>query len=270
VEEKPDAKIGHIRQRIFNTYSLSFSAVYELTKIVYIGANVSKSSRVPTIEELYSEGPHLAAYSYEIGNPDLEDEGGYGAELFVYHKFSDLYFNLNLFLNDLSYYIIPRNTGEINYQTLLPIYKTFGVPAQFYGIENKIDWNLAKAIRLSSVFSYTHGEFKDTNSPLPQIPPFKGNIELMYFNNTYSFGANVDWAASQERVDEYEQRTDGYIVLNLFGQYSLTTNSLIHNFTLNIENVLDTEYRNHLSRIKSVLPEPGRNFRLTYKLYFSL
>jgi iron complex outermembrane receptor protein len=270
IEEKPDADIGHIRQRIFNTYSLSFSAVYEITKVVYAGANVSKSSRVPTIEELYSEGPHLAAYSYEVGNPDLKDEKGFGMELFIYHKFPNLYFNLNVFLNDLSYYIIPRNTGEINYQTLLPIYKTFGVPAQLYGIENKIDWNITKTIRLSSVFSYTHGQFTDTKSSLPQIPPFKGNVELQYFNSIYSFGANLDWAASQERVDVYEERTDGYLVLNLFGQYSINTSSLIHNLTVNIENILDTEYRNHLSRIKSVLPEPGRNFRLTYKLYFSL
>jgi iron complex outermembrane receptor protein len=99
---------------------------------------------------------------------------------------------------------------------------------------------------------------------------FKGNVELQNFTNIYSFGANLDLAASQERVDEYEERTDCYIVFNLFGQYSFTSGSLIHNVTLNIENLLDTDYRNHLSRIKCILPEPGRNFRLTYKLYYSL
>ena len=35
-----------------------------------------------------------------------------------------------------------------------------------------------------------------------------------------------------------------------------------------VENLFDTTYREHLSRIKAVMPEPGRNMKLLYKLNF--
>ena len=160
-EEKPDAKIGHIRKRDFFTYSLSLSMLYEISEIVYVGANLSKSSRVPTIEELFSEGPHLAAYSYEVGNPDLKSESGFGAEVFIYHNFEELNFNINVFRNDLVNYIIPRNTGEINYQTFLPIYATEGVSALFYGVDGQVTWKFSDKFTFYTSLSYTVGEFKD-------------------------------------------------------------------------------------------------------------
>jgi len=265
--EKPDADIGPILIRTFSTYSLSFSALYELTQRVYIGANISKSSRVPTIEELFSEGPHLAAYSYEVGNPLLDAEGGLGTEIFVYHKFEETLFNLNFFYNNLNNYIIPRNTGEINYQTFLPIYATTGVGAIFYGAEAQIDWNFLGNFSFSTTASYTHGAFKENNQPLPQIPPLKSLIELKYSDENILCGFNSEIAAAQNRVDTFEEPTPGYVVYNSYVQYTFITGDLIHNLSLNFDNVFNKEYYNHLSRIKSVLPEAGRNLRLSYKVY---
>ncbi|MBN1301969.1 MAG: TonB-dependent receptor [Melioribacteraceae bacterium] len=264
-----DPKIGLIRHREFMTYSLSLSALYEISEIVYAGFNLSKSSRVPTIEELYSRGPHLAAYSYEVGNPDLEDESGFGFEAFVYHKFRDLYWNFNFFRNDLSYYIVPRNTGEINYQTFLPVYKTEGVRALLYGIEFQIDWDVVNHLKISNNVSFTRGNFKGSENSLPQIPPMKGKIEFQYLTESLSLGLNAEWAGVQNNVDQFEDPTDSYFILNGFSQYSFISEHLIHNFVFNVDNIFDTVYRNHLSRVKVILPEAGRNFRFTYKLFFT-
>lgn len=268
IENNPDATIGNIRERIFNTYSLSFSTLYSFSEFVHIGINVSKSSRVPTIEELYSEGPHLAAYSYEIGNPDLSDEYGIGTELFIYHKFNNLYFNFNLFRNDLNYFILHRNTGVIDGSTLLMTYKAIGEAALFYGAEVQLEWEFIGNITFETSASYTNGSFKENGNPLPQIPPLKGIIGINYSDNILAFGLNGEWAASQNRVDEFEEPTDGYFVLNAFGQYAISNSKIIHTFSLSMDNILNTKYINHLSRVKSILPEAGRNFRLTYKLYF--
>lgn len=269
-KEKPNSNIGYIRERTFNTFSLSFSTVYEISKIVYVGFNLSKSSRVPTIEELFTEGPHLAAYSYEVGNPDLNDEKGFGTEIFVYHKFDKLYFNLNLFRNHLTNYIISRNTGEINYATFLPVYQSTGVEALFYGAETQIDWNFINNFSLSTSISYTRGKINGTNENLPQIPPVKGMIEIKYSKDDFAVSLNTEMADKQNRVDTFEEPTAGYMILNSSVQYSFKTENLIHNFSLNADNILNKEYRNHLSRVKSILPEAGRNFRLVYKLYFDI
>lgn len=266
-EEIPDSDIGPIVKKTFKTFSLSFSTLYEITDYVFVGANISKSSRVPTIEELFSQGPHLAAYSYEVGNPNLSPESGIGAELFVYHKFDNVIFNINLFYNDLSSYIIPRNTGQINYQTFLPIYSTYGVGAVFKGAEVQFDWKLFKYFGLNLNLSYTDGRFKGSGAPLPQIPPLKVQLEFKYSTDKYNFGIITEFADAQNKVDVFEEPTASYLVNNLFLQYSLITGELIHNFSFNVDNIFNVTYYNHLSRIKSILPEAGRNLRISYKMY---
>ncbi len=264
--EKLFSSIGAVKRKTFNTYSLSLSGMYQLTEKVYIGANISKSSRTPTIEELFSEGPHLAAYSYEVGNPSLNAESGIGTELFVYHKFQDLFFNINLFYNDLNSYIIPRNSGEINYQTFLPVYKTNGVGAKLYGIDGEIEWKISDRLTVQSSLSYTHGILKETSSPLPQIPPFKGLFEVKYATENFVVGVNSEAAASQRRVDVFELPTNGYTIFNTFFQFAIKWDDLINNFSISVDNIFNVEYRNHLSRVKSILPEAGRNLRVIWKL----
>ncbi len=266
--EKPDANIGHIRERAFTTFSLSFSAIYRLSEVIHTGVNISRSSRVPTIEELFSEGPHLAAYSYEVGNPDLDDEHGFGGELFFFHKTGRFDYSLTFFNNEIENYIIPRNTGSINYATLLPIYASEGVSARLQGIEAQAEARLTGSLSLLSSISYTKGVFKDTDEPLPQIPPLKGLSEIKYSTPGYTVAFNAQYAGKQDEVDTFEEPTDGYLIYNAYLQYFLTEGHWIHSISLSLDNILDTEYRNHLSRVKSIMPEAGRNFKVTYKLFF--
>ena len=68
------------------------------------------------------------------------------------------------------------------------------------------------------------------------------------------------FTAAQNRVDRNEKSTDGYILLN-FGlgtEFHIGKQQI--DFFFNIQNLLDTEYMNHLSRYRWLnLPEQGRN-----------
>jgi iron complex outermembrane receptor protein len=269
LREDFEARIGEIKERTFHNYSLSSSILFQQSEHVYFGVNFSKSSRVPTIEELYSEGPHLAAYSYEVGNPALESEKGIGGEVFIYHQFEHLFFNFTLFGNSFTNYIIPRNSGEINYATFLPIYKTEGVKANLFGLENRVELDIFSNFQFSNTLSLTRGEFKEGGN-LPQIPPVKGLVELRYRTDIYSSGISGEWALEQNKIDIFEEPTDGYFKLSLYLQYSIIGNKNTNIFSFIVDNIFNTEYRNHLSRVKSILPEAGRNFRLSYKMYFHL
>ncbi len=267
-DSNPSTDNEVIIDRKFFSYSLSLSALYSLNKTISLGINISKTSRVPTIEELYSEGPHLAAYSYEIGNQTLDSENGIGAELFSYLKTDDTFLMLTLFRNDFSYFITPRNTGNINSQTLLPIYQTEGVKAIFYGLESYFEIKLLEHFTISNSFSYTYGNFKKTDEPLPQIPPLKNIIQLKYLSGNFTTGISSEIAGAQNRVDLFETPTVGYAVFNAFIQFSFEIGSMIQNISLNGENLLNKEYRNHLSRVKVIMPEAGINLKLSYRLYF--
>ena len=219
---------------------------------------------------MYSQGPHLAAYSYEVGNPKLEDEKGWGFELFLYHKFEKMFFTLTYFSNWLNYYIIPRNTGEINYATFLPIYESQGVKARIYGFEMQLDFKIIEQWELNLSGSYSRGKNITDGLNLPQIPPLKGNIGLKYSYDDFIIGSGLEFALKQDDVDLFETGTAGYAVWNAFAQYSFQFNGYINNISLSVDNILNQEYRNHLSRVKSIMPETGVNLRGTYRIYFHI
>jgi iron complex outermembrane receptor protein len=96
----------------------------------------------------------------------------------------------------------------------------------------------------------------------------KSLIDLRYRISTWTMGASTELAASQERIDEFETRTAGYAIVNAYIQTVFFTGPLVHNLSLMVDNIADTEYRNHLSRVKSIAPEAGRNFRIAYRLTY--
>lgn len=267
-EIEKESNIGLIRQREFDLFSASVSGISEFTDNIYGGLNVSLSSRAPTLEELYSEGPHLAAYSYETGNPDLEKEYGFGNEIFAYYKSDRLYTMLTAYLYEMPYYIIPRNTGDTNYAQQLPIYATSGESARIYGFEGQMTYNFTDNLSLNSNISYTNGELTEYKSPLPMIPPLKGIIELKYGHGIVDATLRSEWASSQTRLDKFEEMTKGYIVFAFNLNFRFETGDYIHMINLRGDNLFNAEYQNHLSRIKSIVPEPGINLRIGYRLLF--
>lgn len=266
--EKPDAAIGWIRRRVFNTFSVSGTALRRVRGPLHAGVNLSRTSRAPGIEELFSSGPHLAAYSYETGNPELKTERGYGAEVFAFWKSPRLFANVTLFRDDFAYFLSTRPTGEINYQQLLPVYHADGRGALVSGVECEIDWKVRGPFSFRNTLGYTRGKFSDSGGPLPMIPPFKSRGELRWSRGDLVAGVSVEAAARQSRVDRFEDPTAGYAIMDLFVQYTLERGKTSHSFSLNVDNVFDREYRNHLSRVKSVMPEAGRNLRIMHRMFF--
>ena len=109
----------------------------------------------------------------------------------------------------------------------------------------------------------------DSGAAMPQIPPAKLYLELQ---QQIWKGATIDlgWelAAPQEKVDNFETATAGYGLLNFGFRQSFSVGQFTGLFSAGVDNILNIEYRNHLSRVKSVMPEAGRNLRTTLKIYF--
>lgn len=277
VEDDPDSDIGFIRERKYNALSSSLNASYELGKGFSIGTILLHSFRAPSLEELYSEGPHLASFSFEIGNPELEPERSLAKEIFTKWQGKKATARLTLFHNDFSNFNYARNTGEQNNRfPTLDNYQFAGTKAQLYGFEVATEAQLTKSLVLTASGSFTIGT-QDTVSvngsgtgdrPLPQIPPLKIKSSLKYVINGFEIGGRVQYAAEQNRTGEFETSTDSYTLLDTFLQYRFNSKKLLHTLSVNFNNLLNTEYRNHLSRIKDLRPEPGRNISLLYRVYF--
>jgi outer membrane receptor protein involved in Fe transport len=62
--------------------------------------------------------------------------------------------------------------------------------------------------------------------------------------------------------------TDGYTLLKLFTSYSVDHGAALSTITARLDNATNELYRNHLSLIKDLVPEMGRNFKLLYSVRF--
>ena len=69
---------------------------------------------------------------------------------------------------------------------------------------------------------------------------------------------------AQKRLGEFEQYTPGAFLTDLVISY----NDQTKNITIQLNNIFNVIYYNHLSRIKAITPEAGRNFSINYKLFF--
>ncbi len=268
-----------IRQRSFTALASAANAVYDFGDGFFTGVTFIHSFRAPSQEELFSRGPHLASYSFEVGNPDLDPERGFGKEVYLRYRQSKARAELSVFHNGFTNYNYARNTGTRAPQDpSLYIYQFTGTRAVLSGVELDAQVKLYDKWAFSAALSYTHGkrerfelEENGTDSrwrPLPEIPPLKGHMEVSYTHRKLRLGTRSSMSASQNRTGEFERATDGYAIFKLFSQYRFQKWDLLHTVSLNANNIFDTTYRNHLSRIKEIYPAPGRNIALLYRIYF--
>src|SRR6185369_3796286 len=118
--------------------------------------------------------PHIAAGRVEIGNPNLDMETAYTADLSLRSTGAGIQWTLNAFYNDYDTYIYLNPTGEseAGEAEALPIFDYLQGGAKLYGYEAEVifpllgDSDSSLDLRLAS--DYVRGKLDD-GSNLPQI-----------------------------------------------------------------------------------------------------
>lgn len=267
LQDNRDSDIGDIRDRGFHSVSGSLGVLFKPAAGTTLGASFVRAFRAPDINELYSEGPHLAAYAFEVGNPSLAGEIGRGLDVFIRFESDRLRGEVTGFYNDIKDYVYGEDTGRLS-RVLLPIYQFRGNDAVFSGFEATVDVDLGHGLAFEAVGASVTGSLKDSEQPLPLVPPLKGHAALKYERPQWFVRGEAGMAARQDRIGEFETPTDGYAVLNISAGARLTLGGRLNVLTVSLDNATDTEYRNHLSRVKEIMPEAGRGLSVTYRVVF--
>ncbi len=278
-----------VRNRQFAAASASMGAFVQPVDGLRVGASVGRAFRTPDFNELYSDGPHLAAYSYDVGNPGIRQETGLGADLFVRVDRGPLQAEVSAYRNTLTDFIFAENTGETGRQGFAPKFQYRNAAARFTGMEGAVTLSLGASWVLEGTASYVSGERTDVTlrdsvptvrTPtdsfpagpasrwLPWVPPLQGSVGARWESSRFFAGVTVRAAAAQDRTGDFERATDGYRVLNLSIGTRLLIGAQLHTITVRLDNAGNTLYRDHLARTKVVLPEVGRNLSVLYRLAF--
>ena len=274
-----------VEPRSFHAISASLSGLWSFVEGWTLGTTFARSFRNPTIEEMYSDGPHLADFSFDIGTPDLESEIGHGVDVFLRGEHSRLKVESALYYNRVDDYIYYNPTGETVRvfregapPRTTPVFEAQGDDAHFLGGEGRVEWQFVDDFIVDVGASYTWATRRDDGDPLPFIPPLSGRAELRYDGDPLFASIGSQFAAPQNRVprpvqigdssEDPMQPTEGYVLAHAMLGWRYAGQSTDHTVMIQARNATDRDWRDHLSRIKDIAPQPGRDIRLSYRVLF--
>jgi iron complex outermembrane receptor protein len=261
-----------------------------------VAASLARAARPPALEELYFFGVHHGNFALEVGNPNLESERAFGLDLSLRWRGSRASGEVTYFRNAIDDFIF-RNLIDIDeFETRedefidrfggrepagheehgaggdegeeLAIVEFIGRDAVLQGVEAHADFSVTSRVFLEVGADYVRGSLKESDDALPRIPPFRVRGGARYQYNALQAGGEVVAAAKQDRIFGAEAATDGYTLLKLFTSYSFQTGAATSTITVRLDNATNELYRNHLSLIKDLVPEMGRNFKVLYNVRF--
>ncbi|NOQ65012.1 MAG: TonB-dependent receptor [Methyloprofundus sp.] len=264
----------------------SLSALWDAHEHLFVSFGFTFAQRAPEVAELFSDGVHFAAQSYELGDENLELESSYNLELSFKTQFDWMSAELNVFHSWNRDYIMQENTGNwfnmgsesfvaacAGNEECLPVYQATQQNARFYGYEIEVNFPLwgndDNQFDIDLFSDFVRAEL-DGGGNVPRMPPLRYGLQLNYFGyDAFTAGLRVTRAEAQNHLGENETRTPGYILLDANISYRLQ-------FTENYEalvfvkgnNLLNQTIRNSSSFLKDYAPESGRGAEIGLRISF--
>jgi iron complex outermembrane receptor protein len=255
-----------VRPRSFTGLSGSAGIHFTLPSGHAVVANLTHSYRAPALEELYNFGPHIGNLTFEIGNPDLDNEISNGIDVSFRHRSERALGEINFFYYGLGDFIFADLTDQV--VDGLFVARFLQGDARFTGFDAEIDFRILDHLWVDVGLGYVNGKLIDTNEYLPRIPPFHGRLRLGIPFGGWMVQPELVMAAEQDKVFRSETPTPGYAVLNLLGSYTFVRGHYAHVFSVVGYNLTNELYYNHTSFLKELMPEIGRGVKFSYALRF--
>jgi iron complex outermembrane receptor protein len=265
-----------------------------------VAVSLARAARYPALEELFYFGAHPGNFAFEVGNPTLEPEHALGFDLALRWRSARASGEITYFRNDISNYLFRSPLTEEEFEGRegefagrfpgrgigeeahgeeedgeeghghgdFPFVEYIAADSVLQGVEAHSDFQLTSNLAAEVGFDFVRGTLKAADEALPRIPPMRFRGGLRYQYNAFQVGGDVTVSAMQDRVFRDEAPTERYQLLRLFGAYSFLTGTVVNTITARLDNATDELYRNHLSFIKHLVPEMGRNFKLLYNVKF--
>ena len=264
-------------------YSISTGLTWDISGSTVVGITVGRSQRGPTAAELFSNGPHVATGTFEIGVSTLDVETTNSLDLSMRKTHGIWMWNLNLFTNHVEDFVFlegqdlngdgaidlvdETNTGAGEFQLL-----QYNQDDLFmYGFETSLDVNLFKGnhgqLDLNLFADYVRAELDDGGN-LSRISPARFGSGLNYNYKKFKYGINFTNIFEQKNNGRLETDTDGYSVLNMNANYNLLSGKQDLNIFLKMTNILDEDGRLHTSFIKDRAPIMGRSLMVGLQVNF--
>lgn len=264
-----DVEPAALPDRSFGGVSASLGAIWRASSTWALAGSLARAVRLPTAGELYSDGPHAATRSYEVGDPDLGEETSLGVDLSLRGSGDGWRGDVTLFHNTFDGFIYESSSGEVI--DGFPVFQYLQGDATFRGLEVEYHGDLLHRepwhLELDLGGDLVRAEL-DSGGNLPRIPPVRVFAGLTVRGERARGAVEVRRTFDQDRTASFESSTDGYTLVNAHAAYRLFYGSTAHELLLRVTNLTDELARSHVSPLKNFAPLPGRDVTLSYRLLF--
>ncbi len=265
------------QRKKFGGASGSLGLVVYPAKDWAIAAAIATSERLPTAQELFSNGPHGGTGAYEVGTSGLGRERATGLDVSLRRRAGFVTGSVGGFVNRFRGYIFERELPlaaipVANNEDGLTPYQFVATNAEFRGGEAELLFHLVEKepYRLHLELSADSVRATDTkaNQPLPRIPPFRHGARLSFEDGRWHVVLEARRAAPQSRVATTETYTPGYTLLNASVSFLIPMHRVSCEIFARGRNLANAEAREHGSFLKEFAPLPGRGVLAGVRLTF--
>jgi iron complex outermembrane receptor protein len=245
--------------------------------------------RLPSVIELFMNGPHLATGRLESGDPTLSSETSNNFDISFNFDNGEYFAYANFYINDVDNYIALIDEDEHHededhededhededhddhgHGNLIHA-DYVQEDAEFDGYEIEFGRTMSLAsgeLTLSFGRDVVNAKFTDGHN-VPRINPARNVYSLSYKQDDIIFKLSMKDVEKQNDFGEGETATAGYQMLDtrLTKSFDLSGKSKLK-VSLFGKNLLDEAARNHASFVKNEVPLPGRNYGIKFNLTY--
>ena len=265
-----------------------------------ISLGYASVERLPSVVELFMNGPHLATGRFEVGDPTLSSETSNNFDISLNYEKDDFYAYASFYITDVENYIALIDEEEDHddhedehhdeededghhddddhgddhddhgHGNLIHA-NYMQEDAEFDGYEFEIGRTLdigMGELKVSFGRDVVNAKFSDGHY-VPRINPARNIYSLSYKQNDIVFKLNLKDVDKQSDIGEGETVTKGYRMLDtrLTKTFNLRDKSELR-VSIFGNNLLDEVARNHSSFVKNEVPLPGKNIGVKFNLTF--
>ena len=231
-------------------------------------SHLTTATRMPTAEELYANGLHMATATYELGNSKLRAERSNNIDLGLERKFDpqgNTIASVNLYRNHIANYIYGKTVDAVDGLQLLQYSQQ---TATFTGLEAKVQHKINANWRATVWGDMVHARLDD-GSHIPRLSPARVGLRLAGQWEHWRSEAEWTLVKRQNKVAEYETETPGYGMLGWrLSYHDRAGDGSPWQVYLTVDNLTDKLAYAHTSYIKNAAPLRGRSVTVGFVKQF--
>ena len=271
--------------------SFAVSIGRDITDTFNVNLGFASVERLPSVIELFMNGPHLATGRLESGDPTLSSETSNNFDISFNFDNDEYFAYASFYINDMDNYIALIDEDEDHedehhedededdhadehddhgHGNLIHA-NYVQEDAEFDGYEIEFGRTMSLAsgeLTLSFGRDVVNAKFADGHN-VPRINPARNVYSLSYKQDDIVFKLSMKDVDKQNDIGEGETATEAYQMLDtrLTKTFDLSGKSKLK-VSLFGRNLLDEVARNHASFVKNEVPLPGRNYGIKFNLTY--